>query len=206
MVSSLAKAAVHVTAALTAVLALSACDATASSSGTTNAASAPTPTAVSSSTAASAGTTTSGDTTSSAGTTPSAGGSSGDASGHDSSSSSGCLNPTVSADIKSAVAQTWRQSKTPPLSDAVVPRPGSFYYGRCDGVQYAMADFTAGNGATVNDQTFLQDEGSGHQYFKFTSATGWTFVTADPFPPTGGCASVIPSALAQLWDNCAYSK
>lgn len=114
-----------------------------------------------------------------------------------------CRNLPVPADVKTAVTQTWAVDRT---ATHLVPRPGSFYYGKCGDMLYASTYFTAGPGTTDNERVQLQDDGSVRQYFRFTPGTGWSFVTADPFPDTAkGCAAAIPASLAARWGNCPHA-
>lgn len=120
-----------------------------------------------------------------------------------SSPSPSCSSLVVPQQVKDAVTQAYRRSQ--PGLVHITPVKGTFYYGRCDGVFYAGAAFTATSAATENELVQLQDEGAAEKYFSKTGAGAWTYAASDGFPRSPrGCAAIaaIPAQLSALWGDC----
>ena len=120
-----------------------------------------------------------------------------------SSTSPSCSSLVVPKEVKAAVTQAYRRSQ--PGLVHITPVKGTFYYGRCGGVLYAGAAFTATSGATENELVQLQDEGAAEKYFTKAQAGAWTYAASDGFPRSPrGCAAIaaIPARLSALWGDC----
>ena len=112
----------------------------------------------------------------------------------------GCRNLGATAAAKAVVIAAY-QTRFPYLTH-IETAPGSFYYGVCDGTEYALTQFRSTPGATEQQLVAMQDEGSARKLFERTGGTGWRYVSSDTFPATPGCAPPVPARLAKAWVNC----
>ncbi|MFC1420637.1 hypothetical protein [Streptacidiphilus cavernicola] len=113
---------------------------------------------------------------------------------------SGCRNLPATAAAKAVVTAAY-QARFPYLT-RIETLPGTFYYGVCDGTEYALTQFTPTPGASEQERVAMQDEGSARKFFERTGGAGWRYVSSDTFPATPGCVGAIPTAIAKAWGNC----
>lgn len=109
----------------------------------------------------------------------------------------GCANAIATEAIRSALVE----ANGLPGGQVV---PGRTYYGVCDATSYAVAQFRAAAGATLQEQVSFQDDGSDMRFFSRPDGGAWAVVGMVPYDQDPTCApfAALPPALKALWDNC----
>jgi hypothetical protein len=116
----------------------------------------------------------------------------------------GCRNLPASDDVKAAVTKLYSAQYN---LVHIVPHPGGFFYGECDGTNYAATAFDLTADATEREQIDHMDPAAVMKYYSQAPGAQWALIGSDQMgSTTTPCTTgTIPAPLATLWNNCRTS-